>query len=267
MGGSRKQLGEVANGVTLADGTCSITIKRGLLHRALRDEAVRRGIRIEAASVSWRSTRVGGLRAHFADGSHARADVLVGADGVHSRARAIVDASAPKPRYTGQLSLGGIVCNPRVAPTPGAYHMMFGTRAFFGYSARPSGEIYWFANVARRDEPRRSELSSITAHAWKVQLLDLFADDAGPATMILEHAGDELGAYPIYDMPTVRPGITVQSCSSGTPHTRPPRARARVRRSPLKTPSCWRSVSATSLSETPHSRPTNGSAGTGSKRS
>ena len=45
--GTGKRLGEVANGVTLADGTSSITIRRGLLHRALRDEAVSRGIRIE----------------------------------------------------------------------------------------------------------------------------------------------------------------------------------------------------------------------------
>ena len=45
--GTGKRLGEVANGVTLPDGTTSITIKRGLLHRALRDEALRRGIRIE----------------------------------------------------------------------------------------------------------------------------------------------------------------------------------------------------------------------------
>jgi len=81
--------------------------------------------------------------------------------------------------------------------------MIFGKRAFFGYSARPSGEIYWFANVSRREEPTRQELSTITPQAWKRQLLELFVDDAGPATTIIESAGNELGAYPIHDMPTV----------------------------------------------------------------
>jgi FAD-dependent urate hydroxylase len=76
-------------------------------------------------------------------------------------------------------------------------------RAFFGYSARPSGEIYWFANVSRSDEPTRQDLSTITPQAWKRQLLQLFADDAGLATVIIESAGDEMGAYPIHDMPTV----------------------------------------------------------------
>jgi len=41
--GSGKRLGEVANGMTLADGTSSITILRAALHRALRREAERRG--------------------------------------------------------------------------------------------------------------------------------------------------------------------------------------------------------------------------------
>ena len=202
--GTGKRLGEVANGLTLPDGTTSITIKRGLLHRALRDEAVRRGIRIEVgkrlASVDGQAR---GVIARFEDGSHAHGDFLIGVDGLHSRARQIVDAAAPKPRYTGLLSLGGIARNLQVAPTPDAYHMIFGKRAFFGYSARPSGEIYWFANVSRRDEPAWQDLSAITPQAWKRQLLELFADDAGPATMIIESAGHELGAYPIYDLPTV----------------------------------------------------------------
>jgi FAD-dependent urate hydroxylase len=60
-----------------------------------------------------------------------------------------------------------------------------------------------FANVSRPDEPTRQELSTITPGAWQRQLLELFADDAGPATTIIENAGDELGAYPIHDMPTV----------------------------------------------------------------
>ena len=202
--GTGKRLGDVANGLTLPDGTTSITIKRGLLHRALRDEAMRRGIRIEPGKqlVDVDSAEHG-VVARFADGSDARGDMLVGVDGLHSRVRQIVDASAPMPRYTGLLSLGGIARTSRIAATPNAYHMIFGARAFFGYSARPSGDIYWFANVPRASEPGRQELSAIAPHAWKRELLELFADDLGPANTILESAGDEVGAYPVHDMPAV----------------------------------------------------------------
>src|SRR6185295_10494510 len=148
---------------------------------ALRDEAVRRGIRIEAGKrLVGVDGQAGGVFARFADGTRAQGDFLIGVDGLHSRARQIIDPASPAPRYTGLLSLGGIARHAQVAPTPNAYHMIFGTRAFFGYSARPSGEIYWFANVSRRDEPAWQELSTITPRAWQRQLLELFADDAGP---------------------------------------------------------------------------------------
>ena len=75
--------------------------------------------------------------------------------------------------------------------------------AFFGYCVRPSGETYWFANLARRDELTRQELSAISPQTWKQKLLDLFAHDSGPATEIVQATGDELAAYPIYDMPIV----------------------------------------------------------------
>jgi FAD-dependent urate hydroxylase len=59
------------------------------------------------------------------------------------------------------------------------------------------------ANLTWRDELTRQELSAISPQTWKEQLLELFADDKGPATEILQVTGDELSAYPIYDMPTL----------------------------------------------------------------
>jgi FAD-dependent urate hydroxylase len=81
--------------------------------------------------------------------------------------------------------------------------MIFGKHAFFGYCVRLSGETYWFANPARRDELTRQELSAISPQTWREQLLELFADDSGSATEILQATGDELVAYSIYDMPIV----------------------------------------------------------------
>src|SRR5919199_1993813 len=45
--GTGKHLGSVPNGGTLPDGSVSQTLKRSDLYRALRDEAVRRGARVE----------------------------------------------------------------------------------------------------------------------------------------------------------------------------------------------------------------------------
>lgn len=201
--GTGTLLGEVANGLTLADGTVSMTIQRGLLHAALRDEALRRGARIERGKRLVDAEAVpGGVVARFADGSDAEGDLLVGADGIHSRVRGIVDPASPAPRYTGQLSVGGIARRTSLAPTPGAYHMIFGRRAFFGYSVRPSTEAYWFANVAREAAPT-SNATLVSPDEWKSELRELFADDAGPALELIAATDDELGAYPIYDMPTV----------------------------------------------------------------
>jgi FAD-dependent urate hydroxylase len=202
--GTGKRLGEVPNGGVLPDGTTSITIERGLLHRAVRDEAVRRGIRIECGKrLIDVDRRPDAIVARFEDGSTAEGEMLVGVDGLHSHTRRIVDPGAPRPRYTGLLSLGGIARNYGVPPTPGAYHMIFGARGFFGYTVPAPGRVYWFANLPRSAEPTRQELAATPSGAWKRELLDLFSDDEGPAPSIVESTGDELGAYPIHDLPSV----------------------------------------------------------------
>jgi FAD-dependent urate hydroxylase len=197
--GTGKHLGEVANGPTLPSGTVSITIQRGRMHHALRNEALARGIRIEHGKrLIDAHTTAAGVQARFEDGSTAEGDLLIGVDGLHSRTRALVDPGCPAPRYTGQLSLGGIVPSSALSPTPGTYHMIFGKRAFFGYSVTPAGEAYWFANLASATahEPERG------SDHWRQRLREAFRDDLGPALMLVE-ATPVLEAYPIYDMPTV----------------------------------------------------------------
>ncbi|MGH9310243.1 MAG: FAD-dependent oxidoreductase [Vicinamibacterales bacterium] len=202
--GTGKRLGDVPNGGMLADGTTSLTIRRGLLHRALRDEAFRRGIRIEPGKrLIGVERRSNAIVARFEDRTSAEGDILVGFDGLHSRTREILDRSAPRPRYAGMLSLGGIARATHVPPTPGAYHMIFGARAFFGYSVPRSRDVYWFANLPRPVEPTPRELADTPSGAWKRELLELFAGDAGPAAAIVEATEDEIGAYPVHDLPAV----------------------------------------------------------------
>jgi FAD-dependent urate hydroxylase len=202
--GSGKRLGEVANGLSLPDGTASITVERGHLHAALCRETLQRGIRIEPGKklVSAESSD-GGVTARFADGTEAHGDLLIGADGIHSRTRHLVDPAAPRPRYTGQLSLGGRARGTGLPPTPETFHMIFGHRGFFGYSVREQGDVYWFANMGWADEPTRESIGSLSPEQWKGTLVNLFAEDAGPASDIISATTDEIAAFPIYDMPIV----------------------------------------------------------------
>ena len=107
--GTGKHLGEVPNGGALPDGTVSQTLKRADLYRALRDEAVRRGVRIEYGKrlVDAEVTPDGGVVARFEDGTGAEGDLLIGADGIRSRTRRIIDPNAPGARYVPVLNIGG----------------------------------------------------------------------------------------------------------------------------------------------------------------
>lgn len=197
--GKGKQLG--ASKISAAAGTPSRTIKRADLYRALYDEAVSRGIRVEHGKrlVGTEETAEG-VCATFADGATATADLLIGCDGVHSVVRRAIDRTGPAPAYAGLLSLGGYTRDVRVDAEPGSYTMIFGRRAFFGYAVAPDREVWWFANLPRADEPARGEVEQIGADEWRRTLVAAFRDDAGPAVRILEatRTEDIMRASPVH---------------------------------------------------------------------
>ena len=203
--GTGKRLGEIPIGGTLPDGTVTHTIMRADLYRVLHDEAVGRGIPIEhnRRLVDGGTMPDGGVVARFEDGTEAAGDLLVGADGIHSRTRRIIDPSAPEPRYTGLGNIGGFTREASVNAGQGIYAMVFGKRAFFGYTVSPSGEIWWFANPPEAREPDRAELAATTTEQWKERLTYLFADDATPAVEIIRATPGDLAGTNQYDMPSV----------------------------------------------------------------
>jgi 2-polyprenyl-6-methoxyphenol hydroxylase-like FAD-dependent oxidoreductase len=186
-GPAGKPLGTARTGLTMPDGITSHTLKRADLYRALYEEAIRRGIVIEHGKRLTAARQSGeGVHAEFADGSDAGADVLIGADGVHSLTRTLIDPNAPAPRYTGLISLGGYARGVDTGAKPGSYTMIFGRRAFFGYVPAPSGEVWWFANVPRADEPAPGETEAISPAQWRHTLAGLYAGDAGPAVRLVQ---------------------------------------------------------------------------------
>jgi FAD-dependent urate hydroxylase len=203
--GTGKRLGEVANGIRLPDGTVSVALRRGLLQRVLREEAERRGVKVELGK-RLDTYQVGGdgeVVARFTDGTEAEGSLLIGADGIHSATRRTMDPAAPEPTYTGLLSIGGYSHHTGVPPTPDTQHLVFGRRAFFGYLVRSSGEAWWFANLPRADEPSRAELAGTSTEEWKRRLLDLFAGDLNRISEIIQATRGEIGAYTVHDLATI----------------------------------------------------------------
>jgi FAD-dependent urate hydroxylase len=202
--GTGKHLGDVPNGGTLPDGTVSQTLKRADLYRALRDEAVRRGARVEYGKrLVDAQTTPDGVVARFEDGTEAVGDLLIGADGIHSRTRRIIAPSAPGARYIPVLNIGGYARNVRVQAELGTFRMVFGKRAFFGYAVHPSGEVWWFANPPRANEPTGAELAAIGTEQWREMLMDLFAGDDSPAVEIIRSTPGKLAGWATYDLPSV----------------------------------------------------------------
>jgi 2-polyprenyl-6-methoxyphenol hydroxylase-like FAD-dependent oxidoreductase len=199
-----KNLGAARTGLSLPDGTTSHTLKRADLYRAIHDEATSRGVVVERGKRLVDAEQTGDdVRAVFADGSQATGDVLIGADGIHSVVRRLIDPNAPTPRYVGLINLGGYARGVQVDAEPGSYTMIFGRRAFFGYALAPGGEVWWFANVPRGDEPARGEVEAITAEQWQRRLAELYAEDAGPAVRLVQASdpADIMKASPTHSIP------------------------------------------------------------------
>jgi 2-polyprenyl-6-methoxyphenol hydroxylase-like FAD-dependent oxidoreductase len=200
--GTGKRLGTVPIGSTSGERDVSYTLKRAHLHRALHEEAARRGVPIEFGKrLVGAEVTASGVRAQFEDGSHAVGDLLVGCDGVHSVTRTIIDPDAPTPRYVGLLNFGGYTPGTGVGEA-GAWHMIFGARAFFGYVPDAAGGTVWFANVPRHAS-NRAERESTTAEQWKHRLIELFATDRGPATELIGAGSLQLAADNTHDLPSV----------------------------------------------------------------
>ncbi|MDP8928345.1 MAG: FAD-dependent monooxygenase [Actinomycetota bacterium] len=189
-------------GRSLPDGTTSQTIKRADLYRSLHQEALARGVRVEHGRRLVGAEQTGnGVRAKFADGSEAVGDVLIGCDGVHSTVRRIIDPAAPAPTYAGLVNTAGFARGLQVDTEPGSFEMIFGKRAFFGYTVTPDGEVWWFANVPRRDEPARGRVEAINGEELRRWLVQLYAEDAGPAVPLIQATPEIMSVSPIHSLP------------------------------------------------------------------
>ena len=139
-------------------GQPAVALRRADLYEVLAQEMQRHGIPIacnkRVTDISY-SSDYKKVVAHFADGSDAEGDLLIGADGIHSQTRTSVFPESPKPAYVGITGIGGFV---PLSAVPGltdrdrqSLNFTFGHRGFFGYCGARPGEVMWWSNLwARR---------------------------------------------------------------------------------------------------------------------
>jgi len=174
------------------------TLSRATLYRVLQDLAIARGIPVvHGKRLVTASASAAGVDVRFADGSRAEGDILVGADGIHSPTRRLIDPQAPAPRYTGQHVVYGYADGNPAGSAGDAYHMVFGKRAFFGFTAPGDGRTWWFTRIAGDSRPAET-----TAGQWRALALEAARDDATPAAAIIEATGGDVVGGDSYDIPT-----------------------------------------------------------------
>ncbi|MFE4020029.1 FAD-dependent monooxygenase [Streptomyces sp. NPDC059101] len=200
-----RAVGQPVPGMVMADGAgrhltsfdgfpelpATMTMPRDQLFRALTDHAVGEGVRfvygkrfVDAEETS------DGVTAHFADGTSATADLLIGADGIRSAVRTVIDPQAPAPEYGGVLSFGGLTAadsgvEAEVEVAPGTMYFAFG-RAFMGYWRGPDGRLIWFAGLPSDTPPSQEDLARVPPTAWLDKLRDLYAGHV-PGEQLLRH--------------------------------------------------------------------------------
>lgn len=165
-------LGEVAE-----PGLRYRRLRRGELNAALQQEAAGRGIPVRhGVRLTDVTEAPDGVTAHFADGTTADADLLIGADGLDSTVRGILTPGV-RPCYSGQRVYYGYTGSaPRVAKT-GRITFIRGSKATFGYAVSPTREAYWFARVNTDPLPDGGSMREV---AWREELLPLLREDSVP---------------------------------------------------------------------------------------
>jgi len=130
-------LGTINRDMEQRFGAPAVNMRRSTLNEAILAKAEHDNIAVhfEKRLVRIEDRADQPIVAHFADGSSAEGDVLIGADGVHSAVRGHVIPDAPMPFDTGLISFGGFV--PRsvleAVGTGPSLAMTFGQSGFFGY--------------------------------------------------------------------------------------------------------------------------------------
>jgi 2-polyprenyl-6-methoxyphenol hydroxylase-like FAD-dependent oxidoreductase len=182
---------------------CRATLNEAILAKATAEDI---DIRFEKRLVSIEDRADQPVVAHFADGSSAEGDFLIGADGVHSAVRAHVVPFGPKPFDTGLIGFGGFVPRRLLESTPVGHRVetTFGQSGFFGYgfcSPDPDNGVMWWSTQPSHGIDAAT-FRAMNQDAIKRHLLNFHAGWHDPIPQILEAAQD-IVVTPTLDVATL----------------------------------------------------------------
>jgi 2-polyprenyl-6-methoxyphenol hydroxylase-like FAD-dependent oxidoreductase len=150
QGGDR--LGSVNRNMKARFGQPAVNMCRATLNEMLVNKAwcANVELRFEKRLVAIEDRADQPVVAHFADGSFAEGDFVIGADGVHSAVRGHVIRDGPKPFDTGLIGFGGFVPRSAIEHSPIGRRVVttFGQSGFFGYgfcSSDPADGVMWWS--------------------------------------------------------------------------------------------------------------------------
>jgi 2-polyprenyl-6-methoxyphenol hydroxylase-like FAD-dependent oxidoreductase len=170
---------------------CRATLNEAILAKATAEDI---DVHFEKRLVSVEDRADQPIVAHFADGTSAEGDFLIGADGVHSAVRDHVVPFGPKPFDTGLIGFGGFVPRSLLEHTSVGQRVetTFGQSGFFGYgfcSPDPDdGAMWWSTQPSHGIDA--ATFRAMSQDAIKRHLLSFHAGWHDPIPQLLEAAND-----------------------------------------------------------------------------
>jgi 2-polyprenyl-6-methoxyphenol hydroxylase-like FAD-dependent oxidoreductase len=168
---------------------CRATLNEALINKAWC-ESVELKFEKRLVAIEDRADRP--VVAHFADGSMAEGDFIIGADGVHSAVRTHVVPGGPKPFDTGLIGFGGFVPRSVLSDAPVGQRVVttFGQSGFFGYglcSADENDGVMWWSTQPAHGVDAAT-YRAMSQAAIRRHLLDFHSGWHDPIPRILEAA-------------------------------------------------------------------------------
>jgi 2-polyprenyl-6-methoxyphenol hydroxylase-like FAD-dependent oxidoreductase len=205
---SGARLGSINRNMKARFGQPAVNMRRATLNEAIINKAWCENVELAFEKRLMRIEDRAGepVIAHFADGTSAEGDFLIGADGVHSAVRGHVIPDGRKPFDTGLIGFGGFVPRSLIENTPIGQRVVttFGQSGFFGYgfcSSDPGDGVMWWSTQPSHGIDAAT-FRAMDQDTLKRHLRKLHAGWHDPIPQLLE-AAENIGVTATLDVATL----------------------------------------------------------------
>ena len=184
----------------------AIALHRADLQQLLVDALPRESIRLGCVFEKF-AARPQGMVAHFANGSSAECDVLIGADGLHSRVRLqLLNDDQPVDR--GYIAWRGVTPHTPKSLPPASAIEIHGHGQRFGIGPLGSGKVGWWCSINKTADATQTGTIAAASEdhaATRERLLKLFDGWCEPVSELIQATPlASLVRNPVFDRPPVR---------------------------------------------------------------